>query len=266
MFKQIISACLLASLVFLFGCGKQKQNNDGTSESTDKKSDNTQASVSVDGCVLPESADAGEEYINSFVFMGESTTYHLKSRGVLSGGTATTQVWGPKSGTMMLDASAFATRIVYPESGEELDIGVAAKQKQPRRLLLCFGLNGAVGSIARGSAYFKKCYSSLIDTVLASSPSTQIVIQSCYPIAASMDMSGYSVDAKTLNGYIDNINSWARELCEERGIPYLNTCEILKDGNGFLFEEYQSGDGYHLTREAYLEILKYIRTHAIKEG
>ncbi len=263
MLKRTISVCLLISLLLLCGCGKNKNTLSYTSSST---ADSTQASATPNSCILPITEDAGEEYIGLFVFMGESTTYHLKNRGVLSGGTATTQVWGPKSGTMMLDSGAASTRIVYPESGEELDISVAAALKQPRYILLCFGLNGAVGNIARGPAYFKRCYLTLINTILEASPSTQIVIQACYPIAESMDMSGYSVDVKALNGYIDNINAWTLELCEERDIPYLNTCEVLKNEKGFLFEEYQSGDGYHLTREAYIEILKYIRTHAVKEG
>ena len=47
----------------------------------------------------------------------------------------------------------------------------------------------------------------------------------------------------------------------ENGFAYLNTSEILKDQNGFLLFEYQSGDGYDLTEEAYRQILYYIRTH-----
>ena len=61
--------------------------------------------------ILTETEDAGSAYLDRFVFFGESTTYHLKSRGVLSGGTATTQVWAPDSGTVNLDDTVTTLRI-----------------------------------------------------------------------------------------------------------------------------------------------------------
>ena len=76
-----------------------------------------------------------------------------------------------------------------------------------------------------------------------------------------MDMQSYSVTADELNAHIDTINSWVLELAERQGLRYLNTSEILKDKNGRLISDYQVGDGHHLTKEAYLRILHYIRTH-----
>jgi lysophospholipase L1-like esterase len=80
-----------------------------------------------------------------------------------------------------------------------------------------------------------------------------------------MDMSNYTVDAKTLNEYIDTINGWALSLANEQGIGYLDTQEILRDEKGFLRSDYQAGDGYHLSASAYNEILMYIRTHDFGE-
>lgn len=211
---------------------------------------------------LELSIDAGAEYIDSFVFLGESTTYHLKNRGVLSGGKSTTQVWAPKSGTLMLDLTTASCRIVYPETDEELDLSAAMARKRPRYMLLTFGLNGASAIISKGSEYFKECYSRLIYTLRSASPDTVIILQSCFPVAKSMDMSGYSISAKALNAYIDTINQWTKELAGSLSLGYLFTSETLKDSEGFLLEKYQAGDGYHLTKEAYVEILKYIRTHA----
>lgn len=233
--------------------------------SVSETADSTEAALTLGTDQLPPSCDLGQEYIDSFVFLGESTTYHLKNRGVLSGGTKTLQVWGPKSGTLMLDSSTANCRIVYPETGEEIDIGAALKQKQPKYILLTFGLNGATANISKGSEYFKGCYGKLVDTIQSSSPDTAVIIQSCFPVAENMDMSGYSVNVSTLNRYIDIINSWSAQLAEERSLGYLNTAEILKDENGALRPEYQAGDGYHLTKDAYIEILKYIRTHGFKE-
>lgn len=205
--------------------------------------------------------DLGQEFIDSFIFFGESTTYHLKSRGVLSGGTDTKQVWGTKSGTLNLDTAITTTKIIYPETNEEIRLSEALSKKAPQNILLSFGLNGAVQKINKGEEYFKECYKMLIDMIRKYSPSTNIFIQSAFPVASNMDMSGYSIDTATLNQYIEKINLWSRELASECGIKYLDTASELKDESGFLRAEYQVGDGYHLNVKAYEKILMYIRTH-----
>ncbi len=215
--------------------------------------------------LLVECDDLGDEYIDSFIFIGESTTYHMKSRGVLRDGTQTNQVWGPKGGTINLDTDISSLSIVYPETKEELTVFDAVSKKKPKRILLTFGLNGAVTKIKKGEKYFKTCYLSLINDIRAACPDTVIIIQSCFPIAENMDMSAYTVDASTLNGYIDTINGWALSLAEEQELGYLDTQEVLRDEKGFLKAEYHVGDGYHLNVEGYEVILKYIRTHKMGE-
>ena len=204
-------------------------------------------------------ADICDDYIDSFVFFGESTTYHLKSRGVLSGGVGTTQVWGTKSGTAKLDITIRELRIVYPETNELLTIGEAVARKKPERIFLCFGLNGAVGNIKKGEAYFRSCYQILIDEIRKNSPSTEIFLASAFPVAENMEMSRYTVDLDTLNSYIATINSWTSELAREYGFVYLNVAEPLTDSKGRLCEKFQIGDGHHLTAEAYRIVLDYVR-------
>ena len=204
------------------------------------------------------------DYINSFIFIGESTTYHLKSRGVLSEGENTKQIWMPKGGTMTLDLTADKIKIIYPETGEELTFYEAASKKRPEYVIMSFGLNGAVQNIKRGENYFKTCYKKLINAIRSGSPNTKIILESAFPVAQNMDMSSYSVDLTTLNKYIDPINEWTYSIAEEEGCRYLDTSQILKDKNNNLRMEYQSGDGYHLNTEAYRQILYFIRTHAYK--
>ncbi|MBQ8140828.1 MAG: hypothetical protein IJ038_03930 [Clostridia bacterium] len=210
---------------------------------------------------LSETEDYGQEYIDSLIFIGESTTYHLKSRGVLKDGENTRQVWAPKSGTVNLDMGTKNLKIVYPNTSELLTCAEAAEKAKPEYVIFTFGLNGAVNNVRKGEEYYKSCYRSLINSVREASPDTKIILQSAFPIASNMDMSNYSVDLQTLNEYIDVINLWTLELACEDGLRYLNTAEILKDGQGLLRFELQAGDGHHLTAEAYREILSYIRTH-----
>lgn len=214
--------------------------------------------------LLSSTGDLGEEYLDSFIFFGESTIYHLKSRGVLRDGKETAQVWGADNGTATLDPSIASFRIRYPETGELLTVTQAVQKKKPERMLLCFGLNGATQFKKKGSEYFKDCYRILLREIRTASPKTKIILASCFPVAENMDMSRYSITLDELNAILDEINAWALELCEEEGVSYLAVNEILKDENGRLKLEYQNGDGHHLTREAYLEILKYLRTHGAR--
>ena len=260
MFKKLLSVLLLCGLALFCSCSQSVKSPDES-----EPSQYTNTSLEKPLSPLPQSEDMGQKYIDSFVFIGESTTYHLKSRGVLSGGNETTQVWAPKSGTLMLDSTTASCRIVYPETNEEIDLKEATARKKPQYFMLTFGLNGATKNISKGKDYFTSAYKKLIDTILSASPDSLIILQSCFPVAKNMDMTNFSVDVSTLNKHIDTINSWTQELADENGLAYLNTSEILKNQDGFLFEDYQVGDGYHLTKEAYIEILKYIRTHAYTE-
>ncbi len=211
--------------------------------------------------LLAETEDRGQNYIDSFIFIGESTTYHLKSRGVLSGGKDTKQVWANSSGTLNMSLTIAETEIIYPETGEKLTFHEAAARKKPEYVLLSFGLNGAVQNIRKGKDYYKTCYKKLIYAIREGSPDTKIILGSAYPVAENMNMSNYSVDLDTLNRYIDVINGWSLELAEEEGCRFLALDEAVKDENGRLRLDYQAGDGHHLTAEAYRQILAYIRTH-----
>ena len=209
--------------------------------------------------IINTSTDSNDEFIDKIIFLGESTTYHLKSRGVLKDGKNTLQVWAPKSGTLMLDTGICECRIIFPDTGEELELSEALKKKQPEYMMLTFGLNGATAFINRGKEYLKLCYQKLTDTIIAASPDTEIYINSCFPIAKNMDMSSYKIDAKTLNSYIDTINSWAYEFAIKNGFIYIDTSSLLKDENGYLCKEYQMEDGFHLNTSAYQVILNKIK-------
>lgn len=253
---QRLSSASLALLLSLAlpACG-QKQTVP-TSLSTNETNGEQTPSV-----ILQQTEDFGQAYLDSFVFFGESTTYHLKSRGVLSGGTETKQVWAPDNGTATLDTAIHTLKLRYPQTGEYLTVGEAAARSKPVYLVLTFGLNGAPSHVKRGKEAYQACYRLLLDAVRAASPDTKIILQSCFPVATNMDMSRYSATLDELNEQIRTLNQWTLELAEEYGLRYLNTAEILTDENGRLRLEYQNGDGHHLTKNAYLQILHYIRTH-----
>ena len=225
--------------------------------------------------VLPQSADMGQEYIDSIIFLGDSTTYHLKSRGVLTGGKDTKQVWSGSgvdendgsifpAGTLTLDGRITTTHIYYPKTGEALTIADAVAKEKPQYMVITLGINGVSYVDLENQKTienFKQCYKALINAIHRSSPDTKIMLQSIFPVTEAYSQSGIGIT----NEKIDAANTWIMQLAKDTGCKYLDTASVLKNDNGALIALYDNGDGHHLTTDAYKSILQYIRTHGYTE-
>jgi hypothetical protein len=220
-------------------------------------------------CILPETADLGDEYIKKLMFLGESTTYGLQRYGVLPDGINTMQVWTGATcvensircaGTLSLSPTIDKARIYYPESGQALTIFEAICQKQPEYLVITLGLNNGASYYSEDE--FKQCYRILLNTIMTASSDVEIILQSLFPVAKTCQIAAYTPDRIAL------CNSWIQELAGEYEVKYLNTASVLSDTDGYLLSQYDNGgDGIHLNEEGLLTVLQYIRTHAHpKEG
>ena len=203
--------------------------------------------------LLGETEDAGQAYIDRLTFLGDSTTNGLKEYGVLSGGTATTQVWTPASGTLTLYLWNAAS-IVYPETGAEMTIADAVETKKPEYLVITLGVNG-VAELEEDA--FKIYYTDIINCVKEASPSTRIICNSIYPVA-----NDYEHIDQISNEKINTANGWILDVAEATGTRYADSCSVLKAADGSLREELGNGDGLHLNADGYNAVLEYLRTHA----
>ena len=211
---------------------------------------------------LGDTPDAGMKYIDKMIFFGESTTAHLRSRGVLTGGKDTHQVWADASGTRMLSSRTTSEPIVYPETGESLTVAQACAKAQPEYLVLCFGLNGIGGFIQNKSSYVN-AYNKLIRAVHEVSPNTKIILQSVYPVTDGTGTQAFGMDVAALNQNINTLNAWLPEIAaSHENVRFADTASVLKNADGALADSYDNDDGIHLTATAYQEILAYLRTHA----
>jgi len=204
---------------------------------------------------LHETEDAGQEYIDRIIFLGDSTTYGLKHYGMLSGGEDTLQVWTPASGTLTLSYQSVAT-IVYPEDGSEITIKEAAERRKPEIMVITLGVNGVS---FMDEASFKREYTDLVETIKSVSPDTKIILQSIFPVAESYEYKNSINNVKILEA-----NRWILDVAESTGVKYLNTISVLLGEDGWLPEEYHNGDGIHLNPDSFTLVLNYIRTHAYK--
>jgi lysophospholipase L1-like esterase len=204
---------------------------------------------------LGETPDAGRDYLDKIIFLGDSTTYGI---GVYYNYGFTElcpadQVWTPKSGTLTLSYYNIAT-IVYPGTEEELSIEDAVKRARPEYLLVTLGVNGIA---FMDEEWFIRDYTDLVKLIQAASPDTKIILNSIYPVAAS-----YKYQQDINNERIRAANGWIERVAEATGTRFLNSYECLVGPDGNLPEESQNGDGLHLNGESFTKVMQYIRTHA----
>lgn len=221
--------------------------------------DDTEVSADPTEVLLGETADAGMAYIDRMIFVGESTTAHLRARGVLSDGTDTKQVWLDESGTKRLSSAITSELIIYPETGEHLTIAAACALEQPDYIVLSFGLNGLQSFISNKASYVNN-YAKLIRAIQSASPNTRIILQTVYPIC---DEGNFAESLDTLNANILTVSSWLPEIAASfENVRVVDTASVLRGADNALLPSYDNGDGQHLTASAYEEILTYLRTHA----
>ena len=244
--------CVIALFVLLITSGC---SGSGTSSDVSSASDSTGAAepVDVSAVILPETPDAGLEYQDKLTFVGDSLTAHLVSRGVLSGGKDTKQVWRTADNMLNLDSPITTTKIRLPGTDRFVTIAEAASELKPEILIVTLGTDYGVSYLTEKD--FKAYYTKLLVAIREASPNTAVILQSIFPVAA---------DCKVLsNEKIDRANGWVKEIAAENGCRYLDTQSILKGADNCLPSQYCiSDDGIHLTTEAYRLILSYIRTHA----
>ena len=198
-----------------------------------------------------EDPPSHEPTLSDIIFVGDSTTYHAVSRGILP----RHQVWCPANHTLMLSSEITALKILHPRLNTEMTIAEACERDRPRYLLFTIGINGA-HTFTEG--YYKGAYRKLLTAVRDASPDTVLLIESVFPVAEN-ETAWTSLSPAQLNQCITRINGWAKELSEEfESCRYLNTASVLCDEKGFLKREFEAGDGIHLTEAGYQAIISYI--------
>lgn len=206
-------------------------------------------------CLLTETEDAGQEYIDKMVFIGNSITYRMASEYTLP----FSQVWVCKLGTISL-ANFFLNDINYyppedPDNPVELSLAECAARRKPEYVVITLGTHDAG---VTPESEFKRIYIQIIDTIKENSPDTKIICQSIFPVVDSV----VDPNEHLSNEAIATANNWVIEVAEQTGSKYLNTYEVLADENGSMKEDYAPWDGIHLVGRGFQTVFRYIRTHA----
>ncbi|MBP8640751.1 MAG: SGNH/GDSL hydrolase family protein [Oscillospiraceae bacterium] len=199
---------------------------------------------------LAETADMGQEYVDKFVFLGDSTTYGLGYYDVVD----VNQVWTPVSGTLTLNLWSTAT-IDYHD-GTEISIKDALTATQPEYIMITLGVNGIS---FMDEQYFITEYTNLVLAVKEASPNTKIILNSIYPVSAS-----YPTENGITNEKIDTANIWVERIASSTGVKFLDSESVIKDSNGAMPDSLSNDKALHLNADGCKLVINYLRTHGYK--
>ena len=210
----------------------------------------------VSGVELTETFDYGDGYIKKLIFIADKTIYPISS---LNPEIEADQVWSTIGGTLPLDNNLKTTAIIHQtDDVKGCSIPSAAQMYKPQYVIITAGLENGVPYCNKER--FKEYYKDLIIAIEEACPSTKIILQSVLPVSKATEKASPNIS----NDRIDEANAWIMELCNDCSVRYLNTASILKDADGYLCAEFDSGDGITLNAEGYKAVIQYVRTHGYK--
>lgn len=205
--------------------------------------DNTSAAL------LTETADAGTDYLNDTLFLGDSNTVRLYNNGLIS-----LQQFCAKEGigTQVALSEGIVT---FKKDSNHYTIPQAVAMMKPRRVVMTFGTNDTGMEVPDFIAH----YTALIQAIQQSYPYTDIIVNTVPPVPADHSNYPHMDQAK-----IDDFNMALLALCEQLGVRFLNSAEALKGSDGYGIADYYTSGDIHLKSAGLKAVLNYLRTHALQ--
>jgi len=205
--------------------------------------DNTSAAL------LTETADAGTDYLNNTLFLGDSNTVRLYNNGLIS-----LQQFCAKEGigTQVALSEGIVT---FKKDSNHYTIPQAVAMMKPRRVVMTFGTNDTGMEVPDFIAH----YTALIQAIQQSYPYTDIIVNTVPPVPADHSNYPHMDQAK-----IDDFNMALLEMCEQLGVRFLNSAEALKGSDGYGIADYYTSGDIHLKSAGLKAVLNYLRTHALQ--
>lgn len=199
--------------------------------------------------VLGTTDDAGKEYIDETLFVGDSNTYRYYQYALLE----LDQVVAVEG----LGIQSFTTdkSIYFKGDDAGYSIPEAIAKMKPRRVIVMMGTNNADGTMSASD--FASNYRTALEAIKTAYPYTDIIVAAVPPIPE--DHSSYpSMSMDTINQF----NEALAQLCADNDYKFLNISEILVDTNGYGKAQYYLAGDIHLKKDALTAIMDYARTHA----
>lgn len=199
--------------------------------------------------LLTETADAGTDYLNDILFLGDSNTVRLYNNGLIS-----LQQFCAKEG-IGTQVALNEGIVTFKRDSNHYTIPQAVAMMKPRRVVMTFGTNDTGMEVSDFIAH----YTALIQAIQQSYPYTDIIVNTVPPVPADHSNYPHMDQAK-----IDDFNMALLEMCEQLGVRFLNSAEALKGSDGYGIADYYTSGDIHLKSAGLKAVLNYLRTHALQ--
>ena len=199
--------------------------------------------------LLTETADAGTDYLNDTLFLGDSNTVRLYNNGLIS-----LQQFCAKEG-IGTQVALNEGIVTFKKDSNHYTIPQAVAMMKPRRVVMTFGTNDTGMEVPDFIAH----YTALIQAIQQSYPYTDIIVNTVPPVPADHSNYPHMDQAK-----IDDFNMALLDLCEQLGVRFLNSAEALKGSDGYGIADYYTSGDIHLKSAGLKAVLSYLRTHALQ--
>lgn len=199
--------------------------------------------------LLTETADAGTDYLNDTLFLGDSNTVRLYNNGLIS-----LQQFCAKEG-IGTQVALNEGIVTFKKDSNHYTIPQAVAMMKPRRVVMTFGTNDTGMEVSDFIAH----YTALIQAIQQSYPYTDIIVNTVPPVPVDHSNYPHMDQAK-----IDDFNMALLDLCEQLGVRFLNSAEALKGSDGYGIADYYTSGDIHLKSAGLKAVLNYLRTHALQ--
>lgn len=193
---------------------------------------------------LKETADGGDEYFSSIVFVGDSNIKNLFLSGFIPGN----QAWY----LPCITSEAYFHDTLYIGGREQILLLDAVEKYKPKIMVLSLG---TFSSSWISLEVFLDKSEELIKEIKNKSPETKIILSSLYPIRKGSNINDFKQELINADNY------YILKMAEKYDIKFLDVQTVLKGSDGYGKDEYFLEDKFHFTDSGRTVFIKYVRTH-----
>ena len=258
--SKVHIAIIVCSLIFVVSIGvfavkaiggSNFGNTDMSDETeVDKDYDKDREALDTDqlgNTILAETDDAGQEYLDETLFIGDSNTVRTMAYGFTTWDNVVAAVSMGVEHIQSLKMTYFKG---YKNPVTAID---AVKIIQPKRIIITYGTN----DLFWDTDEFIKVYKKALAAIHEAYPYADIIVNAVPPLDKQRENTRLTMQR------VDEFNKAIAEMAKEEGYKFLNSSEALKDEKtGFAKTDYTIGDGVHLSKKGMEAYVNYIKTHA----
>ena len=218
-----------------------KEDTKTVASKTDKKKD-TEEKTDIKKLVTA-SKEAEEDYYKDTVFIGDSRTQGLQ----INAGLTSPDFF---AGRGLNVKNARTEKVVKNAAGKAVTVVDALKDKQYKKVYICFGINEL------GWPYtniFADEYQKTIDAIKKIQPNAEVVVQGILPVTEKKSKSDKIFNMKNVKKF----NKVIKKMAEDNGETYVDNSPAVANDKGYLPGDV-TPDGIHMNREYCKRILAYI--------